>query len=266
MSNRKNDIKSKKMVIHPDENAKARYVDWVRGKADQPDSDLLDHVSTCELCKSDILETAELLDEVEKEEKSRIRHTRLLVLRSAAAIAAVVITALLIQFLRPENDQTEMAILPDEEQPTSTDTLKPDEENNSKDLQEEMVIENSIVIQHDTIKYADNFVPNQALEVLVNARFRSDDGFTTESWPKDTVMTRSAKWEPELGLQIGTITESKTEIIILSNTGEEKFGKLLEDQKLTVDLEWEPGLYYWKILRNSEIVWMGRLKIISSSD
>ncbi|MCD6346967.1 MAG: hypothetical protein J7L96_06040, partial [Bacteroidales bacterium] len=101
MDNKRVHINKERMIAHPDENTKAHYADWLRGIAHKPDREVMEHVANCEQCKAEILEVADIMDELEQIENARKRQTRLIIFRSAAALVAVIMVALIIQFLKP---------------------------------------------------------------------------------------------------------------------------------------------------------------------
>ena len=261
MTYEKGNIAESGMKGHPDENAKALYVDWLRGIADKPHQDLLDHVADCEQCKSEILETAGLLDDLDQEAKQNKQQNRLLIIRSAAALFVVFIVAMMIQFLKPGNEKAELAgvhadsLILTRDTAIVSDSLKTDEQGTS-------IIREVIIIVHDTIKYAANYLTNPAFDVLVNANFRSGHIVLQQEWPKDTVLVRGSRWTLKGGEGLG----ENAEIVLLSNKGKVLKNSKFSHYQAALSMNFEPGLYYWKVLSEDELIRIGRIRLFSALD
>ncbi len=245
---------------HIDENATAQYIDWIRNQGQKPDQDVVDHVSDCESCRSEIMELADVLDQEDRKISVSSKSYKLgPIIRAAAVLAAVLVVALAIQFLR--NDPKDVTIV--EDITDSTDVMRQDsiEEHPEivKDKSERPV---EIVIQHDTIQYAANFEPNPALEVLYQAHFRSNQS------DLDTIFRDEYNYHQgdTLWLDFSFIQASKLSAALLSNSGQELTIIDATEGIVTLYLNFSPGLYYWKLVTSDELLLVGKLKIFSKSN
>jgi len=250
---------------HIDDNAKAAYVDWIRNDGPQPGESILDHVEACGICKRDILELAEILDkvdQVEKNEKSRNINLSI-VLRAVAVLAGILAVAMLIQFLRPEKDSVEMAGLEQD----SSQIINPTAELEKDTVLHQIPSENEViepevieVLQHDTIKYAANYVQNPGLEALVDARFRSE---TKNDLKRKLIPEQLSKGET-LNLELSNMDGSDIEFVLISNSGENLKTFFPHESIVTIKLNFEPGLYYWKIISSDEIILVGKFRLYNN--
>lgn len=246
---------------HIDENAIAGYVDWMRKEGPRPEESILDHVASCSNCKSSILELTEILDGVDqanKQEKSRKIQLNL-VLRAVAVLAGVLAVALIIQFLKPEKAELEVAQLNDD----SVHIINPQTEleNDAILLEDTSRAEVIEIIQHDTILYAANYIPNPGLEALVKARFRSvanNNGIGTDLIPE------TLRAGETLTLDFSSIEGKETEFIVVNNVGEDMKTILPQKSVLSIELNFDPGLYYWKIISSDEILLLGKFRLYNN--
>ncbi len=245
---------------HIDDNATAQYIDWLRNQGEKPDQDVVDHVSECESCRLEIMELADVLDHEDRKVNSSSKsNTLVLIIRAAAVLAAVLVVALAIQFLR--NDPNEVTIV--EDTSDSTEIMMQD----SIEEHPEVVEEGSegrveIVIQHDTIQYAANFEINPALEILYKAHFRS-----TKPNLETNYRTENTYFQGDtLSLDFSSEQESKLSVSLLSNTGKEISQLDAIEGKITLQLKYAPGLYYLKLVTSDELLLVGKLKIFSKTD
>lgn len=246
---------------HIDDNAIAGYVDWVRKEGPRPEDSILDHVASCSICKSSILELTEILDGVDqadKPEKSRKIQLNM-VLRAVALLAGVLAVALIIQFLRPEKAEIEVAQLNDDSVHIVIPTTEFEEDTIlHKDTSRSELIE---IIQHDTILYAANYIPNPGLEALVSARFRS---VTKNDVKKDLIPEALRKGE-KLTLDFSGIDGKEIEFIVVNNIGEDMKTILPQESVVSIELNFDPGLYYWKIISSDEIVLLGKFRLYTNN-
>ncbi len=245
---------------HIDDNAKAGYIDWLRNEGPRPDEKILEHVAECSTCKYEIFELSELLDRADQTGKTVKNHKMKLnlVLRAVAVLAGVMAVALIVQFLKPEKGETEIAQLEgDSVQVVSAEVDSERDSALSKNSPDPEVIE---ITQHDTIKYAANFVQNYGLETLINARFRSENSDDTEK----NMIAQLQKIGDELNLDLSNLKGSNVEFILISNTGKKLKNINTQEQKVKLKLNLDPGLYYWKIIRSDEILKVGKFRLFNN--
>lgn len=249
-------------IRHIDTNAKAAYIDWLRGEGPKPDPGIVRHVEGCTVCKEEVLELAGILDELTPEDlrlTSRKQNLTLLV-RAAAVLIGVTLVALMIQFLRHDkeeiilvNDQTDSVEIVDSLQhhPDEPDSLllEPDKE------------PFKLVIQHDTIKYAQNFIPDQGLESLVVSHFRNSSF-------QDSILRLKEDYsiDEELLVKMPKSMGAKASFALLSNQGKTLLHKKLKDEDLVVKLSYLPGLYYWKMADSEGLIVVGKFILHSKAD
>lgn len=244
---------------HIDKNARAEYIDWLRGDRPPPDERILEHVGACFDCKQEILELADILDALDKDEQSKkVRLINLkVVLRAVAVLAGVMAVALIIQFLKPKDDSVELA-------GTDKEIIKsanPSEAvlNDSSPALEIIPANEVVIIKHDTILYAANYKANPGLETLVKARFRSLE----ESIFDREQISEQLKIGEILNVDFTGLLGDDIEFVLMSNTGKNLKVIKLDDKKMQLVLNYEPGLYYWKIIISDELFMLGKFKLFS---
>ncbi len=239
---------------HLNELDQAVYIDWLRKKGPTPQQTLLDHVGICEDCKAQIIAGADLMDVIEKEGLVIKKQRRLIFLRSVAAMIIIVLTALAIQFLRPKSPDTEMA-------DNQNDSIEIERKDSSatEPVRNEL---HPVGIMHDTIRYAARFTPNMALDAIVEARFRGQGAHISFSLPTDTLLWCSAKTKIYYDLP----DEASAQFILLNNRANTVETLELSAQESLLSLDYQPGLYYWRLLLNNELIQAGRIKILNKLD
>lgn len=243
---------------HIDNNAKAGYIDWLRNEGPAPDQSIIEHVTSCFDCKKEILELSEMLDTVDGEakiikKKGKSKQIDLkLMIKAVAILMGVMAVALIIQFLRPEPENLEIAV--------SQDILEADTV--EKDTSESVLVilpEKVVIIKHDTILYAANFAPNGGLDILVDAKFRSVE---KDKFEKDQFKEIYKKGE-NLKVKFAGMIAQDIEFVLVSNTGSNLITIKVENSEVSLDLKYEPGLYYWKIVVSDELFMVGKFKILT---
>lgn len=58
------------MEKHLDESEVAQYVDFLRLGSEIPSDEIVEHVRLCFTCKEEIMESCDMIDELQKEEQS----------------------------------------------------------------------------------------------------------------------------------------------------------------------------------------------------
>ncbi|MEA1878181.1 MAG: hypothetical protein U9N86_15155 [Bacteroidota bacterium] len=245
---------------HIDENAIAGYVDWVRKEGPRPEESILDHVASCSNCKSSILELTEMLDGVDqagKHEKGRKIQLNL-VLRAVAVLAGVLAVALIVQFLKPEKAELEVAKLNDD----SVHIISPqvELENDTILLEDTSRAEVIEIIQHDTILFAANYTPNPGLEALVEARFRS----VAKNGIEKDLIPETLRTGEKLTLDFSSIDGNEIEFIVVNNIGDDMKTILPQRSIVSIELNFDPGLYYWKIISSDEILLLGKFRLFNN--
>jgi len=245
-----NDLhKPRDLITHPSEIDQARYVDWLRNQGPKPDEALLNHVATCEQCQSELIELAELGDTIDGEEKVKGPKRLSIVWRSAAAIVLVLLGALAIQFIKDHGAEK-----------SHQQTNRYSNQNVDNDVLDEPVSNaGDPALQADTLLFAANFQPNKALNSLIEASFRSNEHSVVIFWPSDTVLYKPFSITTEL-----KVPDGHAQFILYNNRGFELTRTDLNETYLTLEQDLEPGLYYWKVLNNSELMQVGLVRLYRS--
>jgi len=242
---------------HIDDNAMAVYVDWLRHDGPKPDERILEHVASCSSCKRSILELSEMLDGVDRadglEKKRGIKLNY--ILRAVAVLVGVFAVAMIVQFLRPEKTDVELALVDDDSVQiiiSSTeleeDTLSPRKISQTEEIE---------IVQHDTIRYAANFKPNPGLEAMVSARFRSaKQEEVSISLPPEKLVKGET-----ITLKLLGADDKEAEFILISNKGENLRIIVPNESVITMELNFDPGLYYWKLISSDEVILFGKFRL-----
>lgn len=256
--------------IHIDENQLAACIDWIRKTGEEPPPDVRDHLENCDQCRRAVLELSAVLDEVDRTERSDetgLEHparefgSRLLIRRSllrwAAILAGVLVVAWAIDRLRREAPQPELS----EERPVADST-------GIRQLPDPVSGEDTTVLPaedgeiwqpvHDTIRFAANFAPNAEWEILVNSRFRAGDG--TETGRPEMIFRQHETFIPEADSVPGT------RLTLMNNGGSELGSWDYPGWTAGIRLNWDPGLYYWKLTRETGLLAAGRFTLYSAPD
>ncbi len=246
---------------HIDENAKAAYIDWLRKEGPIPEEAVRQHVSACSACKKEILELSEILDGMDQTKKAVLSKVLWLnpVFRAVAVLAGVLLVSLIIQFLRPDKTSVEMAQMDRDSSQISDPALIEDVRSDSvtKEIKPEAVI---ITLQ-DSIRYALNFEPDAGMEALISAKFRSINGNIIR---KDFIPEVVRKGE-QIALEFSDIPGDEIEFVLLSNRG--KILKTIQSQGISEKIAWEydPGLYYWKLIQSDELLAVGKFRLLNNT-
>ncbi|KAA3633187.1 MAG: hypothetical protein DWQ02_13545 [Bacteroidetes bacterium] len=241
------------------------------GKLDNLPNTVLDHVESCEMCHAEIVELFSILSQIETQSQSvsgdggKSRIINLKPIYRLALVAAV--TALAIFFYFRDNPnlqhQSVQEIAADTSSAANDNTLEIAEENTSQKPapntgnplpdQENPPISNEP--EQDQL-YAANFSPSDDYEALIGTTVRS--AAVTDIAPKagshfnrQEIITFS--WDLEKSdLFYVTILNNREEIIIRQEINGSEFST----SKLTT-----PGLYYWKLENDAEILYVGKILI-----
>jgi len=249
---------------HIDHNSTAQYIDWLRGQGKKPDEAVIEHVATCFECKEEILELSEILDKEDKSGKSRQlwKSNSRLIIRAAAVLVGVLVVALAIEFLRQDDDSIQIVkedtdslqLTPLDSAIQNIDTIIPE-------VKDDVPV--VTVVQHDTIKFAENFKPNQGLEVLMNAHFRSDAGDGDLSYQKQKEVYYVGD---DFEFDFSNSEDEEIVLLIMDHLGNDVAKLTHGADSNIVTLSSEPGIYYWKLSTSDELLKLGKFKLFSKSN
>lgn len=265
MRQEEHDMKGEPTKGHLDENALAYYAEYLRGLHDSvPESDR-EHVERCARCRQEIAEIDHLLDQVKEAEvpygKSRRPVRWKTAVRLAGAVAAVFVLAWLIQWFMKEPIEQERIAGPTDslliESPTGQDSTRAD----TVALPEAVPPEPADTDVHDTIRYAEAFKPHPGLEALVGIRYRNVVQVQVKT-PQDVTLqpgdTLLLIWDPlpEDTYQV-RLVNNRDEAVLLTDPSKE--------HRVLIPLRLSPGLYYWKLETEEELVQAGRVKVMGDT-
>lgn len=263
---------------HLDENWIAAYAEHLKGWTPAPPAYVTEHTGSCSRCRSAVMEAVDMLDDMEQMrlEEPPASYTRLQpgkgrivrpasewkgVLRAVAGIAAVAILAWFIQFLIPErgDDPPVTGI----EQPETNPPVVPDSSNNRLPDGEDTLIEQPMpepAVLHDTIRFAEAFVPNPALEALTRPRYRNITDPVVVGPRSDTLFTPGE----QLVISYSIDPVENCTVVLVDNKGKEIQRFAILDNGI---FEWEidllPGLYYWQFEGIEEVYIAGPIRVVS---
>ena len=249
---------------HIDQNSTAQYIDWLRGQGNRPDEAVIEHVASCYKCKEEILELSEILDKEDRAVDQRLlRKSNIqLIIRAAAVLIGVIVVALAIEFLRPDNDPIQ--IVNDD-----TDSVQVSPRDSVYDTNRTIIPESKddnlvvTIVQHDTIKFAANFEPNRGLEVLINAHFRSKSTVGESSEEKQQVVYYAGD---KFKFDFSSFMITNVVLSIVDHLGSNIVQLTPKDKPSTVNLDWKPGLYYWKLSTSDELLELGKFRLYSKDN
>lgn len=267
---------------HLDENELAQYADYLRHETDQMPEGLVEHVAGCSYCRGELMAITDMLDAMpdslpdiaeeagapeggySQPAKRGTPVTLPGMLKTVAAVAAVIVFAWFILQLLPEGPMNEPIATNKEKDSTLTpDTLTPNLLT-SEPLTSNLPASGSsagIGLLSDTVRYAEAFLPDPTYESLVNAKYRSGSdpkvrgpGPATIFYPGDTL---KVSWTPD--------PEDDYLLVILDNkanpVAEVRAGS---KSYISWKIDLKPGLYYWKFLGKEEMWKVGRMKVMGS--
>jgi hypothetical protein len=225
------------------------YVDALKlGRTEQLPHDIVEHVSDCLQCKREIMQ---LYDALRKEDYQRVgghpslgaperpeREPTRLIFRLAAGIVLLIAAGLIAYFAFVKTS-------PEPSASSSSAVLDTAGVEKKENAQVPVPAEN---------KFAANFTPSPNLEDLVGANLRSTS-ITVES-PKNGQSVAGNvvfRWQSP-----GTM---RFRVRVLTNKETEVFRVTTDHHVVRYDQRLDPGLYYWTLQENGELVHVGTFTV-----
>ena len=265
---------------HLDENSLAACAEWLNGGVDKLDVLLQNHLEKCGRCKQAVLEISELSNLTDTpvepgktandifEETCAAKYSPAIKLgqnnqfwRVAAVFLVLVTVAALTLVLKPKKDP----LIVDNIELADSVAQKSDEKNlenlpaliDSTTYQKQ---EKPIIIETvDANLYAANFTPNPTYEALIGAQFRASSSPKVLNPGRDTSLIQGGL----LTFKGNNPGKDKLEIHIIDNRAKQvKIFSGLDSISIDVKLDWDPGLYYWKLVGEDELYQVGKFTII----
>ncbi len=260
---------------HLNENSIAICAEWLAGKDVILSPDIKKHLEQCGQCKSDVLEISELVNSgntkyeadnkrQEKFEEScagkyslSIKQVSSTQFWRVAAIFIVLITiGSLAIFIKPNKD----VVLVSNEQPADTsirDSIATDRKLDSN--KEDTLEDDTEVIKIESVDrdlYAANFQANSNLEAMIGVQFRAGGNPKVMSPVGDTTL----RCGDSVSFTGSNPQGGKLEIQILDNRGIiKKRYTDLEEVSQIIELTFDPGIYYWKLLDEDDLFQVGKI-------
>ncbi len=261
---------------HLDENSIAVCAEWLSGKKINLPPEVKEHLKNCTYCKNEVLEISELINTDKSqgkidiltrdrfEETCAAKHslsikpvsTNQFWRVAAIFIVLITVTSLAI-FIKPDRKQ----LIVSNDSPSDIgviDSLKDTLKNSGFVESEDSALRTEGVKIESVEKdlFAANFVPNPGLEALIGAQFRSGEKPEITSPGKDTLMSCGSK----LKFSGTNPSKEKLELQILDNNGNIEINYPdIENLSIVVSLEFDPGLYYWKLVGEDELYQLGKV-------
>jgi len=198
------------------------------------------HILSCEDCENHY---AQLVDKKAEEIPTRKIINRRFYAVVAIAASIIILIGIGYVFLQPKDidESGEIAQAVDTMQ-----TLIDDDEISQIDstsIAQEEIIEDSSglqLMQDDRVLYADNFIPDESLELMRKKNYRSTIQIVS---PQD-----SSVFKPGEPIHFQFENEQEQLIIILLNNKKEQLAEInLEKNDHTFNDTLVPGLYYWEL-------------------
>jgi hypothetical protein len=166
--------------------------------------------------------------------------------RAAFGLFAVVILLFLFILYEPGSELVTDEVI----------TYNENEVNNAADSADENIISNEIVTEDSTGKlYAANFEESENLELLMDQNYRTSDDLLVISPMRGDVIREEVSFDWTYS------RKGQLDLLILDNKEDVLFKFTLRDNGLLFNLtgnELEPGLYYWKLENEDDILYMGK--------
>jgi hypothetical protein len=256
---------------HLDNNELAQFAEFLRHETDRIPDRLADHVASCAFCREELMAITDILDRLPDEPGetaqpvSGVRSaayrnrgiTVMRILRTAAAVAAVVLIAWGIKRLMPDRS----APAPMAANRAVDSTLQKGSAGSGSEIRERASDKSAHepAILPDTVRLAAAFLPNPVYENLAGAKFRSGSDPLVRGPEQGRVLapgdTLEISWTPG--------SEKEFALVIMDNRAKEvKKLKQATGASIRWKTDLEPGLYYWKFMGGDEMWKVGKFKII----
>jgi len=264
---------------HLDENSIAACAEWLSGVSEEPDKILQDHLEYCEQCKQAVLDISELRSQEGSvsdsshtqrdsfEETCAGRNSPTIKFRPGnqfwrvAAVIFILVTVTAISLLIGPKEEQEIVdnVEPLDSIEIQADDLQEDQPGTILDtnLQEENNKPIGIESVQDN-RYAENFTVNSNYEALIGVQFRAGR-YPEIIYPgSDTVMYQNMALSfigknPDLDVLEIQILNNKA-VLVKDFSG-------LDTINLEVNMDLDPGLYYWKLLGEDELIEVGKIRV-----
>jgi len=282
-------VKEKNKSNHLGDEQLALYVDALRlNKVDDLSPEIRAHIDTCPPCHRTALDLYSMLGEVDysdldshptlQPKEAKVVGMRSIFLRVAAAAALLAVA--LYFFIRTNTLEDPGTIVKEDQIKEDIQLVEePIKENNptkkieAQNPSEEVIVKETptkvapppkekptpktpeIVEQDNRVMFAANFTPSSEWDDMVGEVVRSND-FEIIA-PK---LNEAFKPNTKVSFQWKGKSEQRY-VVVLNNVGDQTHKVLVLSNEIDLDLHLNPGVYYWKLENDEDLLHVGKFTI-----
>ncbi|MBX2872996.1 MAG: hypothetical protein KTR30_12870 [Saprospiraceae bacterium] len=255
---------------HLSDESIARYVEVLQSEdwESLPD-EVQNHIDSCDTCQQEAMDlyaivshSSQTIDVKVPIPKTGARVLRLRVMRWAMVAVLAGLSFYLYRYLdRPkpiDNIEVDSPIANDPGESNGLDQQDEEDSPTSTPKKEETVNPSKTttpVSERDVRDlYAANFVPSESMELLLADQLRSSSVELVSP-----VNEKVQNWKSGIDFQWAGIAEVGLSIHLENNLGERIYEQPIVGRRHNVQMELEPGIYYWRLESEEDLLMVGRL-------
>jgi len=255
---------------HLNDESIARYVEVLQSENwDSLPGEIQQHIEDCTNCHQQALDlyaivshsaTSVAKQEAPKQEGGRI--VRMKIMRWAMVAVLAGLSFYFYRYLdrqKPiDNIEVDSPIANDPDQAKDTKNLVEEDPGNSTPKKEDTANPPKSTIpkpEKDVRElYAANFVPSESMELLLADQLRSGN---IELMAPDT--EEAPGWRDGISFEWSGVNAESLSLRLEDNQAEVLYEKAVENLRHTIYLDLEPGIYYWRLESEEDLLMLGRL-------
>lgn len=248
----------------------SRYVEVLQSEDwDSLPEEIQQHIDTCDDCHGEAMDLYAIVSHVSEasdaqriKPKSEARVFRLRIMRWAMVAVLAGLSFYLYRYLdRPkpiDNIEIDSPIANDPGQEKDPDQVIESDSSTptpKKEEAEKPPKSTTPASERDVrVLYAANFVPSESMESLLGDQLRST-GLELVSPASEKVQN----WKAGIDFQWSGIAEAGLSLQLENNRGDRLYEQPVAELKHTMRIELEPGIYYWRLESEEDLLLVGRL-------